>query len=119
MNCFRELHVDGSRPRQIDLDDARYAAGPRRHGDDAVGEQNGLADVVRHEDHGLLVRVPDAHQLEAELLARHGVERRERLVHQQNRRIVNERAADRNPLLHAAGELARKALLEAAQDRRD
>ena len=67
------------------------------------------------EDHRLLVRVPDAHQLEAELLAGHGVERGERLVHQKDRGIVDERAAQRHPLLHAAGELPRIAPLEPAE----
>ncbi len=62
-----------------------------------------------------LSTVPDPHQLEAELLARHGVKRRERLVHQQHRRVMNERAADRNALLHAAGKFARIALFEAAE----
>src|SRR5258708_118648 len=63
-------------------------------------------------DHGLLVGIPDAHELEPEFLARHGIESREGLVHQQDRRVVNERAADRDPLLHAARQFTRETPLE-------
>ncbi len=40
------------------------------------------------------------------------VDRGERLVHQQDRRLVGERAGDRDPLLHPAGELPRVAVHE-------
>src|SRR5437588_409193 len=42
----------------------------------------------------------------ADLLALHLVQRRERLVHQQDRRVVRHRRGDVDPLQHAAGELA-------------
>ena len=45
---------------------------------------------------------PDLHQLEVHPLARHLVERPERLVHQQQLRVEGERAGDRDPLLHPA-----------------
>ena len=51
--------------------------------------------------------LPDPLQLERQLLARERVERRERLVHQQHARLVDQRAAERDALLHAAGELVR------------
>ena len=44
----------------------------------------------------------------AHLVARDRVERAERLVHQQDARIVHERPADRGALAHAARELARQ-----------
>ena len=50
-----------------------------------------------------------------EPLARHLVERAERLVHEQQRRLEGERARDRDPLLHAAGELPRVVVGEAAE----
>ena len=53
------------------------------------------------------VSLPDPQQLHVQALARHLVERAERLVHQQQRRRERERARDRDPLLHAAGELPR------------
>ena len=40
-------------------------------------------------------------------LPRHGVERAERLVHQQHRRLLREAARDLHALLHAAGKLRR------------
>ncbi len=57
------------------------------------------------EHHGLLVLLPDVQQLflQQQLVLR--VERRERLVHQQNFGIVGERACDRHALTHAAGKL--------------
>ena len=93
----------------------RNATRTRRHRHDPVGKQNGFRYVVGHEDHGLLVGVPDAHQFEAELLARHRIERGEWFVHQQHRGIVDQRATDRHALLHSAGKFARIALLETAR----
>ena len=51
----------------------------------------------------------DPLQLELHLLAQLQVERAERLVEQQHLRPVDERAGERDPLLLAAGELARAA----------
>ena len=59
--------------------------------------------------------VPDPQQLAVQALARHLVERAERLVHQQQRRREGERARDRDALLHAARELPRVVVLEAGQ----
>ena len=50
---------------------------------------------------------PDLQQLVLQLLAGHGVERAERLVHQHDLGVVGEHARDRDALLHAAGELVR------------
>ena len=44
-------------------------------------------------------------EIAAQLLAGHRVERAQRLVHQDQRRIVDQRAAEGGPLLHAAGQL--------------
>ena len=51
------------------------------------------------------VSAADARQLGLHPLARHLVERAERLVHQQQPRTLGERARDRDALLHAAREL--------------
>ena len=56
---------------------------------------------------------PDALKLKIELIACDGVERTERLVHQQDVRIVGQRARDRGTLPHAAGKLARPRLFKA------
>ena len=111
----RVHHVERARPRQVDRRSSSDAARARRHHQHAVGEEHRLGDRMGDEDHGLAPLEPDALQLEVHLLARHRVERAERLVHQQHRRVVDERAHDRHALLHAAGELPRIAVLEAAE----
>ena len=58
------------------------------------------------------VRVWMSLELELHLLAELQVERAERLVEQQRRGPVDERAGERDALLLAAGELAGPALLE-------
>ena len=98
----------GSAIGSISLDAAR----PRRHHDDAVGEQHRLVDAVRDEHDGLARREPQRLEVDAHLLARQRIERAERLVHQQQRRIVDQRAHDRGALAHAAGQLARIAVGE-------
>ena len=54
-------------------------------------------------------------QPRARLLAQLGVEVRQRLVHQDHRRVVDQRARDRDALLLAAGELVRQPLAEVAR----
>ena len=100
------------RLRQVDLDDLRDPAGPRRHHDDARREEHRLGDRVRDEDDRRAGLLPDAEQLHVQALAGHLVERAERLVHQQQRRRERERARDRDALLHAARELPRVVVLE-------
>ena len=100
---------------QVDRDDPGDPAGPRRHHDDARREEDRLGDRVRHEDDGRARLGPDPEQLEIEALARHLVERAERLVHQQERGRERERASNRDALLHPARELPRIVALEAGQ----
>ena len=50
-----------------------------------------------------------------EPVARHGVERAERLVHQEHVGVLRERAGERDALAHAARELVRPALGEVAE----
>jgi hypothetical protein len=77
----REFHIDRAWPRQRDLHDLGNPPGARRHRHYAIGQENRLSDVVSDKDHGLLVGIPDAHELEPEFLARHCIEGREGLVH--------------------------------------
>ena len=100
---------------EVDVDDADDPAGPRRHHDDAGREEDGLGDRVRDEDDRAAALLPDPQQLEVQALARHLVQRAERLVHQQQRRAEGERTRDRDPLLHPARELPRMVLLEALE----
>ena len=74
------------------------------HADDAVAGFGDLV-VVRHEQDRLAARVQAPEQLE-HLVAAFGVERAGRLVGEQQRRLVGERARDRETLALAAGEHA-------------
>ena len=114
-NSAALARVEPARARQIDVDDLLDPPGPRRHHHDAVGEQHRLVDAVGDEQHGLARAQPERLEVDAHLLARQRVERAERLVHQQQRRIVDQRAHDRVALAHAARQLARVAVGELAE----
>ncbi len=58
----------------------------------------------------VLLLVPDLQKLVLQHLARLHVDRGERLVHQQDLRILREGARERGALLHAAGDLVRVVL---------
>ena len=92
---------------KVDAAVVEDAAGPRAHHADAAGEKAGLAQIVRHQQHGRLVRHPEVLQDRPQLLARELVERAEGLVEQQHARLVDQRAAEIGALKHAAGELPR------------
>ena len=94
---------------------SRTPAGPRRHHQHAVGELDGLLDVVRHEQDRLLLVLPDADQVGAHLEARQVVERAEGLVHVEQVGVRGERARDLDALAHAARELVRVGALEAGE----
>ena len=85
------------------------------HHADPVGEDDRLVDVVGDEQDRLAGRAADAHQLALHVGAGVGVERRERLVHQQHLRLVGQHAGDLDALLHAAGQLGRMLVVLAAQ----
>ena len=90
-----------------DRHDLQHPARPPREHDDAIGHEDGLVDVVRHVEDRLARPLPDRQQLLLHELARLGVERGERLVHQQHGRIDGQRARDAHALPHAARELVR------------
>ena len=58
---------------------------------------------------------PDFLDQQIHFVAREGVEGAERLIHQQHGGVDREASDDRGALLHAAGEFARKFVLEALQ----
>ena len=68
---------------------------------------------MSHENNGAALSQPYALQLEIELVARDRIERAERLVHQQDVRIVRESPGNRGTLPHASGELPRPRGFEA------
>ena len=96
----REVHVE-------DLLDAARIGGEEHH---AVAEADGFADVVGDEHDGLLALREDFLDVTVELLAREGVERRERLIHQQHARVGGERTGEGDALAHPPGEFVRAGL---------
>ena len=66
---------------------------------------SGMLWVIRKTVFGSASQIPL--QFDIHPLARQGVESAERLVHQQQRRIVDQSAHDRHALLHAARQLGR------------
>ena len=82
---------------------------------DAVGHRHRLFLVVGHEDERDADLVLDALELHLHLLAQLQVERAERLVEQEDLRVVHEGSRQRDALLLATGELARLAILVAGQ----
>ena len=74
---------------------------------DPVRHRHGLALVVGDHERGELHLEDQPAQPRARLLAKLRIEVRERLVHEDHGRVVDERARDRHALLLAAGELVR------------
>src|SRR5215510_9367913 len=101
-----------ARPVERDWNLGLDAPGMRRHHNHPVGEVDRLRHVVRHVDHGLAGLAPDVGEQALHGVAGERIERRERLVHEQDGRVVGERARDRDSLLHAAREVVRVGLGE-------
>src|SRR5437879_6407224 len=81
----------------------------------AVAERDRLGDVVGDEDDGLAPELPQLEQVGLQLGAGLRVDRGERLVHQDHRRIVGEGSDQRGALAHPAGKLVRIIALEAGK----
>ena len=62
---------------------------------------------MRHHDHGAVVLAVNAEQFFLKKNLRHGVERAERFIEEQQFRFVDKPACDRAPLRHSAGKLRR------------
>ena len=82
---------------------------------DPVGHRQRFFLVVGHVEDGCPRLAVDAPDLLLHPDAQRPIERSQRLVHQQQRRLERERPGDRHPLLLTAGELARIALAVAVQ----
>src|SRR5215831_16529298 len=100
---------------RVDRELGEEAAGPRGHYHDPLRQIDRLEHRMGDEDDGLAQRLPERQQVVVEAKARDLVERGERLVHQQERRLGDERARDRGAHLHSAGELTRIALRKAGK----
>ena len=88
---------------------ARAGAGGRAHDADAIGEAKGLGQVVRHQKHRLPYPRLQLQELPLQLQPRQRVERPERLVEEEHRRVDGEGAGEGGALALAAGELERVA----------
>src|SRR5438552_11085065 len=113
----RELRLESDlgdvpRPRQIDAIDALHGPRPRSDDDDAVDERDRLLEIVGHEDHRRARRRPELEQLVLHERARLDIKGAERLVHQEDARLVDERLGERRALAHPARELVRVVALE-------
>ena len=104
-----------ARARDWHWRDGLDASRPRRHHDHAVGERNGLAEIVGDEVDGLAFFVPQFEQLVLEQQPGLGVQWAEWFIHQYDLRLVDQRADDVGALAHAAGKLMRVAVLKAAE----
>ena len=96
-----------ARAGKADRHFAFHGAGMRGHDHHTIGEIDGLGYVVGHVHHRFARLAPHVREQPLHVVAGERIERRERLVHQQHRGIVGERAGDGDPLLHAAGEMVR------------
>src|SRR5438132_13322153 len=106
----RELRLESDlgdvpRPRQIDAIDALDGPGTRRDDDHAIGERDRLLEIVRHEHHRRARCRPQLEQLVLHERSGLDVERTERLVHEEDPRLVDERLREGRALSHAAGKL--------------
>src|SRR5262245_27899593 len=111
----RALEREDTRAGQRDVDRLLYAAGASSQHDDAIGQEHRLVDLMGDEQYGLAAIEPDAEELDLHYLARLRVERRKRLVHDQDFGIDRERTREIGPLPHAAGNLRGVIFVEARQ----
>src|SRR5882724_5685478 len=100
-------------PRKIHLKHILDHAGPGRKQDDAVRQRQGLAEVMRHEQNRLLFALPDSKQNVVHIDLGVGIERTERLIHQQNLRLDDQRSHQRSALTHSARQGRGVSLFEA------
>ena len=72
-----------TRMRQVDVAAGNDAAGPLRADVDVIGKEHSLRQIMRHQDHGEVLRFPEVAEYGPQFLAREGVKRAEWLVEQQ------------------------------------
>ena len=117
--CVDAAHEVGHEERgwvAIDLQRAAHLLDATLvHDDDAVGHREGFFLVVRDHDRGHAQRALQAADFTAQLDALNSVQRRQRLVQQQQPRLGGQRTRQRNALLLPARQLRRVLGLAARQ----
>ena len=99
------LHLLRWPVRRFDGQFVEYRAGGVGQDIDSIPQEDGLFDRVGDKEYGGLRGAPELEQKILHRHARHRVERAKRLVHQNDPRMQDQGARDRDPLTHAAGEL--------------
>src|SRR5262249_62122477 len=75
----------------------------RGHDHHLIRQAGRLAYVVGHENDSFAPFLPNPLDVAVKLFARHGIERSERLIHEQHARVRGQGAGECYPLFHAAG----------------
>src|SRR3954452_12414361 len=104
-----------ARPAEVDLHDLLHFRGRMGENDDAIGEIHRFVDVVSYEQDGDAVLLAHTQHEVLEVAARLCVDRRERLVPQQDRRLIRQRTRDRGAPPAAARPLPRVVVDEPRQ----
>ena len=89
--------------RKLNAHIGLHLSGMGGHDQHPVREVYRLSHVMRDVDHRLAGLPPDIRQQPLHLVSGQRIECRERLVHQQHRRIVGKRPRNGDPLLHSTG----------------
>src|SRR6516162_6848877 len=85
------------------------------HDHDAIAHVNRFVDIVGDEKHGGATVFPEAQHLILHTHPGKSIKRAERLVEQENLRVVNERSGKSNALGHAPGEMVRVSVAKCFQ----
>ncbi len=102
---WRDELGGAARPRHRYLDQFLHLARMGAEHEDAVGEEDRFLEIMGDEHDGDVDLAPDFQEMRLHVAARLRIERAERLVHQENARLIGERPHNRHALLHAAREL--------------
>ncbi|MNV76018.1 hypothetical protein D3C71_1693470 [compost metagenome] len=84
---------------------------PSFHDRDAMPNTDSLFNIVRNEDDCSILLSLELNKLSLHFTPNHWIQSGKRFVHQQNRRIISQSSGETYTLLHAAGQLVRKAIL--------
>ena len=102
---FRAISL--ARTIESDRDGPFDPARARCHDDDPVAHVDGFVNIVRHQQHRRAACLPEAQYLILHFHPREGVQRAQRLVQQQNPRMIDQCPRQGDALGHAAGKMMR------------